>query len=143
MRAEIERLVPSRFVRFAIAGGVAAGANILSRIAFSHFWPYGAAIVAAYLVGMTVAYLLMLVFVFEPSGKSVANEYLRFGLVNALALAQVWLVSMALARWLFPSLGFSWNALTVAHIAGVVSPIATSYLGHKYFTFSPRRARVV
>ena len=52
----------------------------------------------AYLVGMTIAYLLNRLFVFERSGRAVADEYVRFGIVNLVALAQVWIVSVGLAR---------------------------------------------
>ena len=140
MRARIEALVPSSFVRFAISGGIAAVVNISARIALSQVMSYSAAIVLAYVIGMTTAYVLMLVFVFDASGSSVANEYLRFGLVNLIALLQVWLVSMGLADWLFPGIGFTWHSHTVAHIVGVLSPIATSYFGHKSFTFASRGA---
>lgn len=140
MRARIEALVPSSFVRFAISGGIAAVVNIVARIALSQVMSYSAAIVLAYVIGMTTAYILMLFFVFNPSGSSVANEYLRFGLVNLIALVQVWLVSVGLADWLFPGIGFTWHSHTVAHIVGVMSPIASSYFGHKSFTFASRGA---
>lgn len=140
MRARIEALVPSSFVRFAISGGIAAVVNIIARIALSQVMSYSAAIVLAYVIGMTTAYILMLFFVFNPSGSSVANEYLRFGLVNLVALAQVWLVSVALADWLLPGIDFTWHSHTVAHIVGVLSPILTSYFGHKSFTFASRGA---
>jgi putative flippase GtrA len=141
MRRQLETLVPSPFIRFLISGGIAAGVNIVSRLILSQFFPYDVAIVVAYLIGMTTAYLLMLVFVFEASGHSVSHKYLRFGLVNVAALAQVWLISIAFARWIFPAIGFDWHALTVAHAVGVISPVLTSYVGHKYFTFAPEPGR--
>jgi putative flippase GtrA len=128
-----------RFVLFLLAGGTAALVNVLSRIALNWVMPYEVAIVVAYLVGMTVAYTLNRVFVFEASGRGVHDEYLRFALVNLLAVAQVWIVSVALARFAFPWLGFTWHADTVAHVIGVVVPVATSYLGHKHFTFAGKR----
>jgi len=140
MRAKIEALVPSSFLRFAISGGIAALVNIVARIVLSQVMSYSAAIVLAYAIGMTMAYVLMLFFVFSASGSSIANEYLRFGVVNLVALLQEWLVSIGLADWLFPGVGFSWHSHTVAHIAGVLSPIVTSYFGHKSFTFARRGA---
>ncbi|MHB8885619.1 MAG: GtrA family protein [Methylovirgula sp.] len=136
MRARLEALVPSPFSRFVVAGGLAAAVNILSRVALSHIMSYGVAIVVAYLIGMTTAYLLMKLFVFEASGTPASHEYARFGLVNLAALVQVWLVSEGLVRWLFPSIGFSWHPDTVAHTIGVLSPVAMSYIGHKSFTFA-------
>jgi putative flippase GtrA len=98
--------------------------------------PYELAIVAAYICGMTVAYLLNKRFVFEASGRGVRSEYLRFTLVNLLAVAQVWVVSVGLARLVFPSIGFTWHADTVAHVIGVIVPVFTSYLGHRHFSFA-------
>ena len=127
-----------RFVLFVLAGGTAALVNILSRIALNWVMPYEAAIVAAYLCGMTTAYLLNRHFVFAASGRAVASEYLRFALVNLAAVVQVWVVSVGLARLIFPAIGFAWHAETVAHVIGVVVPVFTSYLGHKHFSFAAK-----
>ena len=56
---------------------------------------------------MTVAYLLNKQLVFDASGRGVTTEYLRFALVNLLAVAQVWIVSVGLARLFFPAIGFT------------------------------------
>lgn len=128
----------NRFVLFLLAGGTAALVNIASRIALNWIMPYEIAIVVAYLVGMTVAYLLNRQFVFASSGRGVASEYTRFALVNLAAIAQVWIVSVGLARFVFPAIGFSWHAETVAHVIGVAVPIFTSYLGHKHFSFAAK-----
>jgi putative flippase GtrA len=125
-----------RFALFVLAGGIAAGVNIVSRIALNYAMPYEAAIVVAYLAGMTTAYLLNKFFVFEASGRSAGSEYLRFALVNLAAVAQVWIVSVGLARLVFPAIGFAWHAETVAHVIGVAVPVFTSYLGHKHFSFA-------
>lgn len=140
MRGKIRRIIASSFLRFAVSGGIAALVNIVARIALSRVMGYDAAIVVAYLIGMTTAYILMLLFVFRASGSSMTSEYLRFGVVNMVALLQVWLVSAGLADWIFPRLGFVWHSHAVAHVIGVASPIVTSYFGHKSFTFASRGA---
>ena len=127
-----------RFALFLFAGGTAALVNILSRIAFNWLMPYEVAIVVAYLCGMTTAYLLNKRFVFASSGRGVASEYTRFALVNLAAVAQVWVISVGLARLVFPAIGFAWHAETVAHIIGVTIPVFTSYLGHKHFSFAAK-----
>jgi hypothetical protein len=76
--------------------------------------------------------------VFMPSGRAIHDEYLRFGIVNLVALAQVWIISVGLARFVFPAVQFTFHADTVAHVVGVVAPVFTSYLGHKYFSFQPK-----
>ncbi len=130
------RLPP--FVRFLLAGGVAAAVNIGSRLLLSLLLPFEWAIVVAYLIGMTTAYVLTRLFVFETTGSTV-REYLRFGLVNVVALVQVWLVTIGLADWIFPALGFAWHPELVAHTIGVLSPVVVSYYGHKLFSFAPDR----
>ena len=128
-----------RFLLFLFAGGTAAAVNVLSRIAFNWVTSYAVAIVVAYLAGMTTAYVLNRAFVFEASGRGMHNEYLRFALINLVAVAQVWIVSVGLARVVFPWFGVTWHADTVAHVIGVAVPIFTSYLGHKHFTFAEKQ----
>ncbi len=125
----------SEFVRFVLAGGVAADANIMSRCLLSSIMPFEAAIVVAYLIGMITAFGLTRQFVFEKSQRHVRSEALRFVLVNLVALLQVWIVSIGLADWVFPKIGFIWQAELSAHIIGVLSPVVISYFGHRYFTF--------
>lgn len=123
------------FVRFALAGGVAAAVNILSRWLLSPFVRFEIAVIIAYVIGMITAFILTRHFVFERSDRNVRNEAMRFALVNLVALVQVWIVSVGLAEWVFPWLGLVWQKDLIAHTVGVISPIATSYFGHKKFTF--------
>lgn len=126
----------NEFFRFVLAGGIAAAANILSRILFSYIMPFEAAVVVAYFVGMAVAFGLTRTFVFKQSGNRARSEAMRFALVNLLALLQVWIVSVGIAEWVLPNIGLVWHAELIAHTIGVISPIGTSYLGHKKFTFA-------
>jgi putative flippase GtrA len=126
----------ARFARFLVTGGIAAGVNIATRWLLDFVVVYEVAVALAYLVGMTTAFVLARLFVFEQAGGSVHGQYARFTLVNAVAFLQVWIVSVGLARLLFPAISFRWHAETVAHVIGVVIPVATSYLGHKKFSFS-------
>lgn len=128
-------MITSRFVRFALSGALAAAINVLSRIALSLYMSYSASIVVSFLIAMTTGYFLMKLTVFERSGRHPGGEYLRFGLVNLVALAQVWCVSMLLARYVLPALLPALAPDTPAHVIGVVSPILTSYFLHKHFTF--------
>lgn len=135
MKGFLGDLASSPFLRFLASGGIAAGINILARILFSQVMAYEIAVVLAYLAGMFTAYVLMRLFVFEASGRGTGSELWRFAIVNAVALVQVWLVSVGLARWLFPAVGYTFHADTVAHVIGVLSPVLTSYLGHKRYSF--------
>ena len=131
-RAAAER---QRFARFLIVGGLSAIVTILSRIALNVVMSYQAAILVSYVFGMTTAYTLNKLFVFTPSGRAVHDEYVRFTIVNLVAVVQVWIVSVGLAFYVFPWIGFAWHAKTVAHILGVAAPTLTSYYGHKHFSF--------
>ena len=124
-----------RFGLFLVAGGIAAAANYGSRFGFSLWFNYPVAIVLAYLVGMTVAFLLMRQYVFDGRGKALGPQVWRFALVNVLAVLQTLVVSLVLARWLLPALGVTQHAEAIAHAVGVAVPVVTSYFGHKLATF--------
>ena len=126
-----------RFVLFVSTGAFAALVNIAGRAAFSLIIPYEVAIILAYGCGMLTAFALHRTLVFDPSGRQIGWEFLRFATINAIAIVQVWIVSVGLARLIFPYFGFTWHAELLAHSIGVAVPIFSSYLGHKYFTFSP------
>lgn len=128
------------FVSFVLAGGIAAGVNWGSNIGLNLFMPLEASVVIAYLIGMTTAFTLTRLFVFAPSGRSAEQEYIRFALVNMIALVQVWIVTIALARLLLPAIGWTFMPEATSHLVGVASPIVTSYFGHKYFTFSRNKS---
>jgi putative flippase GtrA len=124
-----------QFVRFLAVGGFAAALNFVSRIVLSHWLPFAAAIVVAYLIGLITAFLLNRRFVFTDATNRLHHQMFWFVVVNAIALAQTLLVSLLFAHYVLPFLGFSWHVEEVAHAAGVATPIFTSYIGHKRLSF--------
>lgn len=124
-----------QFLRFLVAGGIAAAANYGSRFVFSQWLGYGVAIVLAYLVGMGVAFVLMRQHVFDAREGALGPQVAKFAAVNALAALQTLLISLLLARWLLPRLGIVEHAEAIAHLVGVLVPVVTSYLGHRMLTF--------
>ncbi|PTS74434.1 hypothetical protein DBR17_17130 [Sphingomonas sp. HMWF008] len=128
-----------QFASFLITGGFAAGVNLISRWAMSHVMPYALAIVLAYLLGMTTAYLLARRFVFTTGKAGWRQEFRRFALVNVVSALVVLCISIGLARFVFPALGFAWYAEDVAHLIGVASPIVLSYFAHKHYSFGGAR----
>ena len=129
-----------RLILFIGIGGFASLVNLVARILFDGFTSYEAAIVLAFPVALTTAFLLNRALVFDGGRGDWRGQYWRFLLVNLAALAQVFLISVALARLIFPAIGFGWHADTVAHAVGLISPIFTSYWAHKHFSFSERAA---
>ena len=125
-----------QFLRFLSTGGCAALVNLVSRHELSRILRFEIAVVVAYLLGMIVAYLLARRFVFQASGRSVASEFKRFAIVNVFSFTLVWSISVGLAKYLFPAIGFVWRADDVAHFIGVLTPAVTSYFGHRAYTFS-------
>jgi putative flippase GtrA len=123
-----------QFPRFLAAGGLAALANFSSRFLFSLFMPFEGAVVMAFLVGLASGFILSRHYVFANSGNALHVQIGYYLLVNLLALVQTWLLSVYGARWLTPQLGLE-LAQALAHLAGIMLPVFSSYFGHRYFTF--------
>jgi putative flippase GtrA len=132
----------ARFFRFLVTGGIAAGVNVLSRWLLDFVVVYEIAVGLAYIAGMTTAFVLARMFVFEREAGDAKGQYFRFALVNVVAFIQVWCVSVGLARLVFPAIRLTWQAETIAHVIGVVSPVAMSYLAHKKFSFRSVRKEI-
>lgn len=126
---------PSRFFRFLIAGGTAAVANFFSRMLFSLWLPYTAAIVAAYIIGMITAFFLNRLFVFRHATNSIRHQTVWFAAVNLAAVTQTVVISLLLARYALPALGLHQHVETIAHAFGVAVPVITSYVGHSRLSF--------
>jgi putative flippase GtrA len=126
----------ARLAGFVAVGATAALVNLAARALIDRATSYEAAVVLAFPIALATAFLLNRSFVFDAAAGRWQGQFGRFALVNLLALAQVFAVSVALARWLLPAVDFTWHADTVAHAVGVASPILTSYWAHSRFTFA-------
>lgn len=124
-----------RLTRFLFVGMTAAVINILSRVLISQFVRFEYAVILAFPIALTFAFVMSRWFVFEDSQREVWQQYVRFWVVNLFALVQVWLVSIGLSDFLFPAVGWIYHAELLAHTIGVASPVLTSYYAHKAFTF--------
>ena len=124
-----------QFLGFLITGGLAAVVNFGSRIVYNQWIDFSVAVVLAYLTGMITAFMLARAFVFTDSGQSMQRSAMWFVLVNLIAVLQTWVVSMVLAYYLLPRMGVSHFVPEIAHAAGVILPVFTSYLGHKHWSF--------
>lgn len=124
-----------KFVHFAIAGGIAALVNFVSRIAFSEVFSYEVAIVLAFPCGLTTAFVLNRAFVFPEGNDDLHKQVGWFVAINLLAVLQTLVISLLLAKIAFPAIGFTFHPESVAHAVGIITPIFSSYIGHKKLTF--------
>lgn len=131
----IAQFMSRQFIAFLVTGGVAAGINFGSRIVFSNWLNFSAAVVLAYLCGMVTAFMLARLFVFQAGNQSVQRSAGFFVLVNLVAILQTWAISVLLLNVVLPWLGVTRFAPELAHGVGVVVPVFTSYLGHKRWSF--------
>ena len=124
-----------QFLVFLLTGGFAAAVNFGSRILYNRAMPFSPAVICAYITGMITAFVLAKLFVFRESQQATHHAAGWFILVNVVAVAQTWAISMLLVKWGLPALGVTAFAREIAHGVGVVVPVFTSYLGHKHFSF--------
>lgn len=131
----IKQFFSHQFLLFLLTGGTAAAVNFGSRILYSVWLSFSYAVILAYLTGMVTAFVLAKLFVFKMSQQSMQRSAVLFALVNLVAVAQTWGISMLLLYVVFPAWGFTYYAAECAHAVGVVVPVFTSYLGHKRWSF--------
>nr|WP_314544897.1 GtrA family protein [uncultured Massilia sp.] len=124
-----------QFLAFLLTGGFAASVNFGTRILYNLVMPFSAAIICAYVTGMVTAFVLNRLFVFRDSTQATHQMVVWFVLVNVVAVAQTWTVSMLMLKWGLPALGVTDFTHEIAHAVGIVVPVFSSYLGHKHFSF--------
>ena len=131
----IRQFLSIQFLIFLLTGGTAAVVNFGSRILYSMWLDFSSAVILAYISGMITAFVLAKLFVFKESHQTLQRSAVFFILVNLVAILQTWAISMGLAYYLLPLLGFSVFVPEIAHATGVIVPVFTSYLGHKRWSF--------
>ena len=132
----LAKFIEKPFVRFVLLGGVAAGVNWGSRFFWSLCMPFAWAVPVAYVTGMVVAFYLFKTYVFPKSGRGLHEQVVGFVLVILLGIVQVWIVSVVLAEWVLPWVGFpTFWAETVGHGVAILVPVFTSFIGHKHLSF--------
>lgn len=124
-----------QFVTFIVTGGIAALANFVSRIIYNNWVSFSTAIIFAYVTGMFTAFILARIFVFTQSGRTLHAAAFYFVLVNIVAALQTWIISIFLAQFLLPAMSIHNYVQEIAHAIGVIIPVFSSFLGHKYLSF--------
>jgi len=131
----IQHFFSRQFISFLITGGIAAIVNFLSRIFYYQYFSFSASVLLAYLTGMVTAFVLAKLFVFKSSTQTVKRSAMIFALVNVLAAAQTWAISMGLNFYVLPAIGIEQYVPDIASAIGIIFPVFTSYLGHKRWSF--------
>ena len=130
-----KRTVTKEFTGFIFVGAIAASVNFLSRIIFNLWMNYSFSIILAYVTGMVTAFLLMKTFLFRSSKQGNITSIFFFTLVNVAAVFQTWAISIILQQYFLTQLGFTSHINEIAHFFGVIAPVFSSYIGHKYLSF--------
>ena len=125
-----------QFLQFFLAALSAAAVNFLVRLLLDPFTGYYYAIVIAYIVGTVFAFFMYQHKVFGNGVRPLWQETLLFTFVTLAAIAQTLIVSVVLADHVFPVIRWEWYPKEVAHVIGMSVPMFSSFLGHKYLTFS-------
>jgi putative flippase GtrA len=124
-----------QFGKFLLVGGLAAFLQWASRFVFDIWMDFSLAVLAAYAVGLSSAYVLNAIFVFPDSQKSRRAEIAWFAGVNLAALPVVWGISMLFGAVLLPHVMGRELAKALGNAVGILSPVAINFLLHKRFTF--------
>jgi putative flippase GtrA len=124
-----------QFARFLLCGGLAALANWSSRFAWSLFFPFSIAVLAAYMTGMIVAFHLFKTFVFPNSDREQNEQVRGFVLVNAVGICVTWLLANLLVTHILPGIGMRSQVEATGHALAILAPVATSWFGHRLFSF--------
>ena len=122
--------------RFLLAGGFAAGVNWLVRFPLSLVLPYGAAVILAGAVGMTVGFVMYRYYVFPASSRSAAQQVRGFVAVNLVGMAVVAVVAVMLKDGLFPLIGLRFASEAIAHAVGIGVGAVANFVGHRNVTFA-------
>ena len=131
----MSRSINKQFILFILTGGFSAIINLTARIIISNFLRFEISVLISYLIGMITAYYLAKKYVFLNIKKSDKKSFPIFALVNFVAVLQTFLISKYIRIWL---MNIFYNLIIIdfiSHLCGVIFPIFSSFLGHKYITF--------
>lgn len=122
-------------VRFLLLGGLAAAVNWLIRFPLSAVMPFEAAVLVAYVIGMSVGFTLYRRYVFPGSTRPIIEQTLTFLGVNLVGAVVVMVIANALLGLLAP---LGWPDFIVeggAHGVAIGIGAVVNFFGHKLITF--------
>lgn len=125
-----------QIIAFSILSGLAALANIGSRIILSGFLSFQMAVSGAYILGMILNFILNKRFTFPDGPRKTVAELRTF---SCIALFGLFLTNLLSAGFLvgYSTMMSTSNQIleTLAHISAVGLVGVYSFLGHKYFSY--------
>jgi putative flippase GtrA len=130
----LRHFLSRQFAGFLAVGGLAALLHWLSRVLLSALMPYSAAVALAYVVGMSVAFVLNSYYVFPTSDKPVARQARDFVAINLAFFPVVWVTAMGLNEVL-PRMGIVQYSEEVAHALAISLPVLATFLLYKFYAF--------
>lgn len=129
-----KHFLSAQFLRFLVAGGLAALANWLSGILFQRWFSFGLSVALAYGVGMITAFLFNRKLVFPYAKTPLSSQVRGFVLVNLCWFPIVIWISTGLNH-LFIQWEFHFFTKQISHGLAIAFPVFFSFLIYKFFTF--------
>lgn len=131
-----KRLLDNQVFRFLLLGGFAAAVNWVVRFPLSLFLPFEWAVFFAYLIGMSVGFVLYRSYVFPGSTRSTREQVFYFLVVNAAGAVIVTGLAALLVAGLEP---FSWPLFIkegLGHGIAIGAGAVFNFFGHRIVTFA-------
>ena len=122
------------FLHFIAIGLLAVCVNFFTRIVFSMEFNFFISVLLSQCIGMIFAFYLFKNYLFKSSKRSF--QLLKFLMVNLLSLLIILIISHTMAFFLLPAVGILKFKYEIAHFIGIGSTAFTSFILHKYWTFS-------
>ena len=97
--------------------------------------PFSLAVLAAYVTGMIVAFVLFREFVFERGSTGTSEQVRNFVIVNIVGMAATWALANLLVYWALPAAGLTTHVEAIGHGIAIFAPVVTSWFGHRFLTF--------
>ncbi len=130
----IRHFYSKQFLGFLFVGGLAAFLNWTSRIILSSWLSFSWAVVIAYAIGVTIAFLLNSYFIFPASNKPKIKQARDFVITNICFFPVVWLSALGLNQGL-ESLGVMRYTESISHGIAVGLPMFATFLIYKFIAF--------
>lgn len=125
----------NQFIKFLLAGGLAAAANFGSRFFFSLVVPFVVAVGLAFMVGLVTGFVIMRAVVFKNATGATSRQASYYVLVNLVGLVVTVVVSVIVAKGAALIMTNLSAAEAIGHLAGIAAPVVLSYYAHRKITF--------